>query len=56
MYLVGGLMAAPKLKDKMGNMMNEGMLMPYKAILDKAKMAKGQKVEKTDFKALIKKK
>ena len=34
MYLVGGLLASPKLKKKMGNKMNEGMLMPYKKVLD----------------------
>ncbi len=34
MYLVGGLLASPKLKKKMGNMMNEGMLMPYKKVLE----------------------
>ncbi len=56
MYLVGGLMASPKVKGKMGNMMNEGMLMPYKGALDKARAEKGEKVEKTDFKALIGKK
>ena len=32
MYLVGGLMASPKLQKKMGNKMNEGMLMPYKKL------------------------
>lgn len=37
MYLVGALMANPKLKSKMGNAMNEGMLMPYNKILEKAK-------------------
>ncbi|MBQ3574268.1 MAG: iron-sulfur protein, partial [Clostridia bacterium] len=34
MYLVGALMASPKIKAKMGNKMNEGMLMPYKKILE----------------------
>ncbi len=34
MYLVGGAMSNPKVKAKMGNMMNEGMLMPYKKILE----------------------
>jgi hypothetical protein len=34
MYLVGALLANPKLKSKMGNAMNEGMLMPYRKILD----------------------
>lgn len=33
MYLVGMLIANPKLKAKMGNKMNEGMLMPYNKIL-----------------------
>jgi len=34
MYLVGALLASPKVKAKMGNKMNEGMLMPYKKVLD----------------------
>jgi len=34
MYLVGALMSSPKIKEKMGNKMNEGMLMPYKKILE----------------------
>jgi len=34
MYLVGAMMANPKLHSKMGNQMNEGMLMPYKRVLD----------------------
>jgi len=37
MYLVGGLMSNPKLQKKMGNKMNEGMLMPYKKLLDSIK-------------------
>ena len=37
MYLVGALISSPKIKAKMGNAMNEGMLMPYKKILDKTK-------------------
>ncbi len=35
MYLVGALLASPKLKAKMGNKMNEGMLAPYRKVLDK---------------------
>ena len=35
MYLVGALLSNPKLKSKMGNAMNDGMLMPYKKLLDK---------------------
>ena len=35
MYLVGALLASPKIKAKMGNAMNEGMLAPYKKLLDK---------------------
>lgn len=34
MYLVGAMLANKKLKSKMGNKMNEGMLMPYKKVLD----------------------
>ena len=33
MYLVGSLLANEKLKAKMGNKMNEGMLMPYNKLL-----------------------
>ena len=33
MYLVGGLISNPKIKAKMGNAMNEGMLMPYRKVL-----------------------
>jgi len=36
MYLVGGLMANEKLKKKMGNKMNEGMIAPYKKVVDEA--------------------
>ena len=35
MYAVGALMSNKKLKSKMGNKMNEGMLMPYNSVLDK---------------------
>ena len=37
MYAVGALIANPKLKAKMGNKMNEGMLMPYNKVLGKLK-------------------
>ena len=37
MYLVGAMIANPKIHSKMGNKMNEGMLMPYKKVLDKMK-------------------
>ena len=33
MYLVGALISNPKLKKKMGNKMNEGMIAPYKKVL-----------------------
>ena len=36
MYLVGALLANPKLKAKMGNKMNEGMIAPYRKVLEKA--------------------
>lgn len=34
MYLVGGMMASPKLQKKLGGKMTEGMLMPYTRVLD----------------------
>ena len=34
MYLAGAALSSPKIKSKMGNKMNEGMLMPYKKVLD----------------------
>lgn len=35
MYLVGMLVSSPKIKAKMGNKMNEGMIMSYKKLLKK---------------------
>ena len=37
MYAVGALLANPKVLAKMGNKMNEGMIMPYKKVLEKKK-------------------
>ena len=37
MYLVGGMLSSEKLKSKMGDKMNEGMLMPYQKALESAK-------------------
>ena len=37
MYAVGAMLANPKLKAKMGNKMNEGMIMPYQKALEQAK-------------------
>jgi len=34
MYLVGAMIANPKIMSKAGNQMNEGMLMPYKKVLE----------------------
>lgn len=34
MYLVGAMLSSEKMISKMGNKMNEGMLMPYKKLLD----------------------
>lgn len=34
MKLVGGMVSNPKIQAKMGNKMNEGMLMPYQKMLD----------------------
>lgn len=35
MYLVGALNSSEKMRAKMGNMMNEGMVMPYRQLLEK---------------------
>ena len=35
MYLVGAMLSSPKMLAKMGNAMNEGMLMPYKKLFEK---------------------
>ena len=43
MYLVGALLANEKIKAKMGNKMNEGMIAPYKKALDRAKARMEQK-------------
>ena len=40
MYAVGAMLSNSKLKSKMGNAMNEGMLMPYKKVLDQAAKTK----------------
>ena len=40
MYLVGALMASPKLMSKAGNAVNEGMIAPYKKVLDQARAEK----------------
>ena len=40
MYLVGFLMSNPKLKAKAGGKMTEGMLMPYKKVLDQVRKEK----------------
>lgn len=36
-YAAGALLANPKILAKMGNKMNEGMLMPYKKLLNSTK-------------------
>lgn len=42
MYLVGGMMSSKTIKKKIGNKMNEGMLMPYKKVLEEAKKERTQ--------------
>ena len=42
MYLVGGLMGNPNLQKKMGNKMNEGMLMPYKKLFEELDKESGK--------------
>lgn len=36
MYLVGALLSSPKLKAKIGNQMNEGMIGPYRKVIENA--------------------
>ena len=43
MYAVGALLASPKIKAKAGSAMTDGMLMPYKKVLDQAKKEHPQK-------------
>ena len=43
MYLVGALISSPAIKAKMGNKMNEGMLMPYKKLFEEDKKTKKAK-------------
>ena len=40
MYMVGAAISSPEIKSKMGNAMNEGMLAPYKKVLEKAKISR----------------
>lgn len=34
MYLIGALISSPKMKSKMGNKMNQGMIAPYKKVMN----------------------
>ena len=43
MYAVGAMIGNPKIKAKMGNAMNEGMVAPYKKVLEEAKRRTAQK-------------
>lgn len=55
MYLVGAMLSSDKIKSKMGNKMNEGMLMPYKKLMDKERKESGKaKIKKTKTVANIK--
>ncbi len=42
MYFVGAMLANEKIKSKMGNKMNEGMLMPYTKLFEKLEKEKNQ--------------
>lgn len=46
MYLVGALISNPKIKAKMGNKMNEGMIMPYQKALENAKKQRHENKKK----------
>ncbi len=43
MYLVGALISSEKIKKKIGNKMNDGMLMPYEKVLKQVDENKGKK-------------
>ena len=43
MYAVGALLASPKIKAKAGSAMTDGMLMPYRKVLEQAKKEASQK-------------
>ena len=45
MYAIGAMLANPGLKSKMGNKMNEGMLMPYQKALEAARARAQQTVK-----------
>ena len=40
MYLVGGMMKNKKLQKKIGGKMTEGMMLPYKKLLEKVEKNK----------------
>jgi hypothetical protein len=42
MYLVGAMMRNRKLQKKIGNRMTEGMLMPYRKVLENARRDGGE--------------
>jgi multimeric flavodoxin WrbA len=46
MYLVGALLSSEKIKAKMGNKMNEGMLMPYNKLFEKLKKQENKQKSK----------
>ena len=46
MYLVGALLSQPAVMKKMGNQMNEGMLMPYRKVIERAKTGTAPKQAK----------
>ena len=43
MYAVGALLASPKVKAKAGSAMTDGMLMPYRKVLEQARKESSQK-------------
>lgn len=40
MYFVGAMLSSEKIKSRMGNKMNEGMLMPYNKLFEKPEKEK----------------
>ena len=55
MYAVGALLSSEKILSKMGNKMNEGMLMPYEQLFRKMEAeAKTAKVDKPESEKVLK--
>ncbi len=48
MYAVGAMLTSDKVKGKMGGMMTDGMLLPYRKVLEDARKGAGEDIPKED--------